>query len=176
MLIVVGAIAQSFVRLMNTLVRTALASDMGALIALSHRTISASYRPFLGDEAVDAFLGSGAADRYVEENVGRCLILVRDGEIVGYAVWRDNLIDLMMIDYAVHRQGLGTELLRQVEQMLLQRSDELRLESFEDNEKANAFYHKNGWREVSRYLDNNSGVSKVVFQKKAGSRTSGRGR
>src|SRR5262245_4654370 len=118
---------------MNTLVRTALASDMDALIALSHRTISASYRPFLGDEAVDVFLGSGAADRYVAENIGRCSVLVRDGVIVGYAVCRANVIDLMMIDHAVHRQGLGTELLRQVEQMLLQGSDELWLESFEAN-------------------------------------------
>ena len=40
---------------------------------LSRKTISASYRSFLGDQTVDRFLGSGAADRYVEENVDRCL-------------------------------------------------------------------------------------------------------
>jgi hypothetical protein len=47
----------------------------------------------------------------------------------------------------------------------LQRSNELRLESFEDNETANTFYRKNGWRELSRYFDNESGVNKIVFQK-----------
>jgi ribosomal protein S18 acetylase RimI-like enzyme len=152
---------------MNTLVRTALASDMDALIALSRRTISASYRLFLGDEAVDAFLGSGAVDRYVADNIGRCSVLVRDREIVGYSVCQDNVIDLMMIDHAVHRQGLGSALLRQIEQTLLQKYDELRLESFENNEKANAFYRKNGWRELRRYLDRDLGVNKVVFQKLA---------
>jgi ribosomal protein S18 acetylase RimI-like enzyme len=78
----------------------------------------------------------------------------------------------MMIDHAVHRQGLGTELLRHVEQALLQAYDELLLESFEGNEQANAFYRKSGWGEVSRYLDKDSGVNKVVFQKKASRRPS----
>jgi ribosomal protein S18 acetylase RimI-like enzyme len=153
---------------MKTLIRPALELDLEALIALSHRTISASYRPFLGDGAVEAFLGSGAADQYVAENIGRCSVLVRDGGIVGFAVCRDNVIDLMMIDHSVHRQGLGTQLLRHIEQMLLRSSDELRLESFEANESANAFYRKNGWSEVSRYFDTGAGVYKVVFQKKLG--------
>jgi putative acetyltransferase len=95
---------------------------------------------------------------------------MRDGKIIGCAVCRDNVIDLMMVDHAVHRQGLGTALLQHVEQMLLQSSPELRLESFEANEKANAFYRKNGWHEVSRYFDEDSDVNKVIFQK-AGGRT-----
>lgn len=157
---------------MNALVRTAVASDRDALIALARRTIAASYRPFLGDEAVDAFLDSGAADRYVADNMALCSVLVRDGAIVGSAVCRDNLIDLMMIDHPLHRQGLGTELLRHVEQALFLRYDELQLESFAANDKASAFYLKHGWREVSRYLDMVSGVHKIVFQKKADSGTS----
>lgn len=155
---------------MKILVRKALASDLGSLIALSHNTINASYRRFLGDEAVDAFLASGAADRYIEENIGRCAVIVRDEQIVGYSVCRDNVIELMMIDHTVHRQGLGTELLVYVEQALFETRDELRLESFEDNQNANAFYRKNGWREVSRYFDQDSGVNKVVFYK-TGDRT-----
>jgi ribosomal protein S18 acetylase RimI-like enzyme len=58
-------------------------------------------------------------------------------------------------------------LLRHVEQALSQRYVDVRLESFEDNEKANTFYRQNGWREVSRYFDTDSGVNKLVFQKKA---------
>lgn len=153
---------------MSTLIREALASDVGELIDLSHRTIRASYRPFLGDEAVDAFLGSGAAGRYVAENVGRCSVIVRDGRVVGYAVCRDDLIDLMMIDHASHRQGLGTELLHWVEEELGRRYEELRLESFEANQPANAFYRKNGWREGHPYFDDDSGVNKVVFRKATG--------
>jgi ribosomal protein S18 acetylase RimI-like enzyme len=153
---------------MNMLIRKALTADMSVLIDLSRRTINASYRPFLGDETVDGFLDSGAADRYVQDNIDHCSIAVRDGQVVGYAVCRDNLIDLMMIDPGCHRQGLGSELLRRIEETLAHSYEELRLESFEANQPASAFYHKNGWREVRRYFDKDSGVNKVVFQKATG--------
>ena len=114
---------------MNAPARKGLASDVEVLIDLSRTTISASYRPFLGDEAVDAFLGSGAVERYVTENLSACSVLEPDGQVVGYAVCRDNLVDLMMVDHAFHRQGLGTQLLRHVEERLGQRYGELRLSS-----------------------------------------------
>jgi putative acetyltransferase len=129
--------------------------------------ISASYRPFLGDVAVDAFLGSGAADRYIEGNIGGCSVILLDGEVVGSAVCQDNVVDLMMIDQAAHRQGLGTALVGHVEAMLFQRYGELMLESFEDNENANAFYRGRGWLEVGKHFDMESGVNKILFRKSA---------
>ena len=88
---------------------------MKSLIGLSRRTISASDRPFLGDEAVVSFLQSGSADGYVRENLDRCCVLESEGRIVGYAVCQANLIDLMRIDLDFHRRGLGTERLRALE-------------------------------------------------------------
>ena len=150
---------------MNVVVRKALASDVGALVNLSRRTINASYRAFLGDVAVDAFLGSGAADRYVEENIGQCPVILLDRAVAGYAVCRDNVIDVMMIDQAVHRQGLGTRLLGHVETMLFRIYSELVLESFADNRIANTFYRMRGWTVVGERFDRASGVIKVVFRK-----------
>jgi GNAT superfamily N-acetyltransferase len=152
---------------MNTLIRQAGPSDVAALVRLSRRTISASYRPFLGDQAVDAFLGGGAVDQYVRENIARCWVLLGDGAVVGYAVCRDNLIDLLMIDHAVHRRGLGSVLLKHVEGALLPRYGELRLESFEGNEQANDFYRKNGWLEAGRRMDADTGAAKIEFRKAA---------
>jgi ribosomal protein S18 acetylase RimI-like enzyme len=150
---------------MNVLVRKALASDIEVLTELSRRTISSSYRPILGDEAVDAFLGSGAADRYVADHVAESWVIQQDGQVLGYAACRDNLIDLMMIDHEVHRRGLGAALLAHVEKEMFQEHTELRLESFAANEPANAFYRKQGWLDVSRRFDEASGVAKIVFRK-----------
>jgi hypothetical protein len=44
---------------MGTSIRKALDSDVAVLIDLSRRTIGATYPAFLGETAVDAFLGSG---------------------------------------------------------------------------------------------------------------------
>ncbi len=151
---------------MNTQIRKATKSDIEVLKDLSKKTINANYRPFLGDEPVAAFVDSGAVDQYVDENIESCSVILSEGNVAGYAVTKDNLIDLMMIDDDFHRHGLGTKLLEYCEEMLFKNYDELILESFEENHKANDFYKKNGWTETKRRFDKSSGVNKVIFCKK----------
>lgn len=71
----------------------------------------------------------------------------------------------MMINPLFQRQGLGSELLRQIENSLGQRYDVVHLESFEANEPANAFYLKHGWTEVRRYFDKDIAANKILFRK-----------
>jgi len=148
-------------------IRKASPADVETLIALSRSTIRASYRPFLGDEAVEAFVGSGAADQYVTDHIEQSTVIVADGAIVGYAVCKGNVIDLMMIDQRLHRRGFGTKLLQHCEAALFRHYRELTLESFVDNDHANNFYLKNGWENVEQYFDRHSGVDKLVFRKSA---------
>jgi GNAT superfamily N-acetyltransferase len=149
----------------DTRIRKAFASDLGKLIELSRRTISASYRPFLGDVAVDGFLGGDLIDRYFEESIERCSVMLRDDTLVGFTVCQDNVIDLLMIDHAAHRQGLGTLLLKHLETVLFETHHELVLESFEKNEHANAFYRQCGWLEAGKRFDTASGANKILFRK-----------
>jgi len=151
---------------MNTQIRKATVSDIEVLKDLSKKTINANYRSFLGDEPVAAFIDSGAVDKYVDENIESCSVILSDGNVAGYAVTKDNLIDLMMIDDDFHRRGLGTKILEYCEEMLFKNYDELVLESFEENHKANNFYKKNGWTETKRRFDKSSGVNKIGFCKK----------
>jgi ribosomal protein S18 acetylase RimI-like enzyme len=148
-------------------IRQASPADVETLIALSSRTIRASYRPFLGHEAVKAFIGSGAADQYVVDHVEHGIVIVADDAIVGYAVCKGRVIDLMMIDQPHHRRGFGTRLLQHCEGALFAHYNALTLESFADNHPANAFYSKHGWEQVDRYCDRESGVHKLVFRKSA---------
>jgi GNAT superfamily N-acetyltransferase len=146
-------------------VRKALPGDIDALIALSTRTIGASYRSFLGDATVDAFLGCGAVAQYCRDHIDGCIVLADGGRILGWCVTKDNLIDLMMIDADHHRQGLGSALLKHAEDTLFESHGELTLESFEQNDQANRFYARHGWRAVDRYFDADSGVYKVAMRK-----------
>jgi ribosomal protein S18 acetylase RimI-like enzyme len=146
-------------------IRQASPADVEALIALSRRTIRASYRPFLGHEAVNTFIGSGAVDQYVADHVEHSTVIVANGDIVGYAVCRGQVIDLMMIDQRHHRRGFGTRLLQHCEGALFAHYHALTLESFADNRQANNFYRKHGWEHVDQYFDRESGVNKLVFRK-----------
>jgi ribosomal protein S18 acetylase RimI-like enzyme len=152
---------------MNTEIRPAMRADIDSLITLSRQTISACYRVFLSDQVVEEFIDSGSADEYIRENIQNCLVIVSEGNIVGYSVIKENLIDLMMIDHRFHHCGFGTQLLRHLEEKLSGTFDELVLESFEGNEQAHSFYRKNEWSEEKRFFDEISGVNKIVFRKAA---------
>ncbi|WP_179886703.1 hypothetical protein [Streptomyces sp. st77] len=52
-------------------IRPAAPEDLGDFQALARRTIDACYRGFLGDEAVDRFISSGASDAHVESHLGQ---------------------------------------------------------------------------------------------------------
>src|SRR5215831_7754970 len=125
---------------MPALIRVADLTDTEVLCALARRTISTSYRPFLGDAPVDAFIGSGAADQHVREHLAGCHVLCREQVIVGLCICEEDLIDLLLIDPPVQRQGLGTLLLGHAEARLFARYSALRLESFAGNTAANTFY------------------------------------
>jgi len=150
---------------MLPVVRAAEAADVAILIGLSRRTIGASYRSFLGDEAVDDFIDSGDADAYVREHLAQCWVVIDDGSVVGFAVCVDATIDLMMIDESLHRRGLGRTLLSWIETMLFRDHNELRLESFAENRVANLFYSAHGWAETDRYVDTETSIHRIVFTK-----------
>ncbi|MFF3685952.1 hypothetical protein [Streptomyces sp. NPDC002187] len=56
--------------------------------ALARDTIDACYRGFLGDEAVDWFIGSGASDAHVRSHLERGGVhcLIQDGRIIGFSI------------------------------------------------------------------------------------------
>ena len=86
-----------------------MSSYVEPLVDLQRRTISASYRSFLGDESVDGFLNRDAVEAYVKENIERSVVLMADGRIVGCCATKESLVDLLMIHHENHRAGLGTD-------------------------------------------------------------------
>ncbi|MHA2065100.1 MAG: N-acetyltransferase family protein [Candidatus Thorarchaeota archaeon] len=147
-------------------IRKAATQDTDTIKKIARKTIDANYRSFLGDERVDSFIGSGASDQYMDENIEDGWVILGDGQIIGVSILKANLIDLIMIDHDYHRQGYGTTLLTHCEQHLFNAFDEIKLESFEGNEKAHNFYRKNGWSEVEVNFDEMSGVNKLTFIKR----------
>lgn len=125
----------------------AASADLATLQELAHRTVDACYRPFLGDAAVDAYLGSGAAASHVAAAVdaGTCHLLRVDGEAAALAILEGDTVDLMMVDPRRHRRGLGRAVLTASERLLFAAHPRLRLESFVENRAANAFYRACGW-------------------------------
>ena len=150
---------------MTTEIIKAPSDRLDQIQEIARRTIDTNYRFFLGDKNVEQFVGSGASDQYLADNINDCWVLSDHNQIIGFAVCKANKIDLMMIDNDFHRKGYGTRLLKHCEEHLLSQFDQIILESFEGNAKANAFYRNNGWKEMERTFDEESGVNKILFMK-----------
>ena len=71
----------------------------------------------------------------------------------------------LVIDERFHRQGLGSILLARLEEHLFMEHDALELESFRENDRANAFYRTHGWRVTRTYRDEEYGAEMVTLRK-----------
>lgn len=152
----------------TALLRPARTEDLPALQDLAQRTIDASYRPFLGDAAVDLFLGSGASAAHIADHLGRgnVHVLERGGRIAGLVILEGATLDLIMVDVDRHREGLGTLLLRGAEHLLLAGHELIRLETFEGNEPALSFYRARGWVVAERHEADGALPGRLVLHRR----------
>ncbi len=143
--------------------RPATGEELEELPALARRTINASYRAFLGDEAVDRFVNSGASDAHVAHHLDQheTYCLTRDGRTVGFTLLEGPTLDLLMVEPDLHRRGLGRVLLRHAEDTLLGRYESIRLETFDTNTVATLFYEACGWSPGTR--TEADGMTKIEY-------------
>ena len=119
--------------------------DINILKAIAKRVIKLNYTPFLGTEAVQDFIESGQSDKEIDDGIHDCTVLMGDAIPVGFAITKEPLLHLIMIDTVFQRSGCGSKLLQHVENMLFMRNECIYLNSFKANTIANQFYLKNGW-------------------------------
>lgn len=150
---------------MNLQLRKALPDEIKLLQEFAREVINNNYRAFLGDEAVDYFIGSGASDQYISDNVDDTTVAVINRKIVGVCICKENLIDMIMVLTELHGQGIGSQMISLICDKLFTVYDELRLESFEANTKANAFYEKNGWTIAKIEYDAEIGGNRIYYIK-----------
>lgn len=143
--------------------RKANTSEEAFLQNFSKDVINKNYREFLGDEAVDFFIGSGASDQYVQENIDETIVAIMEDKIVGMCVCKENLIDLIMIQNEWQNQGIGSDFINMVSEELLKTYPQIRVECFEKNIRANAFYLKNGWHQDKMVFDDELGDNRIYY-------------
>lgn len=145
--------------------RKAQAQELPLLQELARSVIDRHYRAFLGDEAVDFFIGSGASDAYMAENLADTVLAVMEDRVVGMCVCKEDLIDLLMVRNEAQGQGIGSAFLDAVSGDLLTRYPSIRLECFEKNGKATRFYEKNGWTRERVVFEEEVGDNRIFYTK-----------
>lgn len=149
----------------NLKLRAATAGDIEPLTTLSHRTILAKYPDVIGREAVEGYVASGAVPKYYTDRNAHCVVAAQGETPIGVYATKDNMVDLMMVDLAHHRSGVGSVLLADAEKRLFEIHAHLALDSFRDNKQANAFYTKHGWTLDHHFDDPVYGIPTIRFVK-----------
>lgn len=149
-------------------IRRAFRTDVSNIQDLARHTIDKSYRSFLGDDAVDAFIHSGESDKVIASNLEGCFVLTDNQKLRAFCIHSEAFIEVMMVAYTQQRAGYGSRLLAYVEALLFtQGYSTLSLETFKGNQQAINFYLKNGWTCIREEPDEEGGFIRVYFEKYA---------
>ena len=140
--------------------------DINILKDIAKRVLRLNYSPFLGAGAVQDFIESGMADKEVDDGIRNCTVLMCDTTLIGFAITKESLLHLIMIDTIFQHSGYGSKLLQHVENMLFMRYDRIYLNSFRANTTANQFYLKNGWSLVRNDERSETDDTTIRFEKK----------
>jgi ribosomal protein S18 acetylase RimI-like enzyme len=150
---------------MEIIIRKASTSDLARIQSIAKHIIDKDYRSFLDDYDVDWYL-SGPSDEYLTQHLDTTIVLCVNGVVTGFSVCKKNYIELIMIEHEAQRTGLGSKLLSYCERFLFNDYKEIKIESFENNVKAKAFYLKNGWNESGIEYDVVTSRNKYILTKK----------
>lgn len=145
--------------------RKAVPEDAGTLKEIAKRVIRHNYAPFLGAEATSAFVDGGLSDREVDDGLDHCAVMLCGRDIIGFAVVKDDLLHLIMVDVPFQRKGFGGKLLKHAEDEMFRRHAVIRLQSFEENTGTVRFYLRNGWRVVREERVEGMDKTMLVFEK-----------
>lgn len=145
--------------------RKATPNDIPSLKALARSVIRHNYTPFLGEDAVESFIGSGASDEEIEKGLERCVLLLESGDIVGFAITDDDILHLIMVAVEHQNKGYGAKLLAYIEEQMFTDFDSIMLQSFADNHATNEFYQKYGWTLANKQPKDDSPIRVLHFEK-----------
>ena len=148
-------------------IRQAQDSDFDAIVAMCVSSMKATYGDFFSDEEMRPWIEGGETEKYVEAMLATMLVAVEEGSIRGVVALKDDMVDLMWIALDYRGRGIGRALAEEAEKVLAEKGTGTgRLECFEPNTQAIAFYERLGWTKKEVYPDEASGINKVLMVKR----------
>ncbi|MEX0320113.1 MAG: N-acetyltransferase family protein [Ruegeria sp.] len=140
--------------------------DIAPVQAIARETLRRTASVFLGEETVAALIESGQTDDEISDHLSNLYVARAEGRIVGFAIFWEGFLHLMMVEISLHRSGVGTAILHWVEaQMRAAGHDRGHLQTFVGNAQAIGFYLRNGWVETHRDGPEAGDFARATFEK-----------
>ena len=152
-------------------VRPARLQDFPAMKALLRDTFDSTWRPQITQAAIQHYIETDIAGRFVERRGADKLVAEVDGRIAGLVNCIDDFIDALHVHSGFQRRGVGRLLLARAERGIAQKGfARARLETDTFNEQARSFYTALGYVEMAQYPDEEwqSDLITVLLEKPLG--------
>jgi GNAT superfamily N-acetyltransferase len=148
--------------------RPATPDDVPAVCAFGERHVRAHYTPLIGADAADAQVRSWWNEDAIRSAVDAGLVVVAThaGRVVGVGQrgrrGEDHVVYKLYVDPAHRGHGLGPRVLATLEAQLPASATALHLEHFAANERAGAFYERQGF-ELERVERSSTGDPRTAI-------------
>ena len=150
----------------SIIIRTARPDDYAHIVSMCKNSMVATYGDFFDRETMKPWVEGNETDTYVETMLSNMIVAEDKGRVVGVISLKEDVIDLIWIAIEYRGKGIGKTLMVEAERILSARGFErAKLECFEPNTNAIAFYKKRGWSIKDTSFDNTAGVNKVIMEK-----------
>jgi ribosomal protein S18 acetylase RimI-like enzyme len=150
------------------LIRSAVADDRAALLALLAETFADTWREQLTAQAIADYRERQVAERFVAAQWPRFVVAQIDGEVLGFAHRDGGFVDALHVAARGRRRGVARALMEALETAMRAEGQALAsLETDTFNTGSQALYLALGYREVARYPDEewNSGLTTIRYEK-----------
>lgn len=128
--------------------------------------IMINYLSFFSQETIDSYISNGRTDKEILDNLDNCWVFKSNSRFVGFTIFSDDTIHLIMIKLGFQYFGFGSYLLKFAEKKLSKNNSLIRVETFKENEAAMKLFKKNGWRAKSEIVDKDLGVTRIFLEKR----------
>lgn len=145
-------------------IKNATNDNIEELLELSKKVTNYNNRQFLPDSMVDRFLNSPFFIEEIVQNIENMSLLVIKGKIVGFATWVQSELISLMVDPDFQGSGVASSFLNELVNEKIELYDELILECFKTNIRANKFYQKNGWQLFKTEMDVDLKIEKNYYK------------
>ena len=94
------------------------------------------------------------------------MLVVIDGpDLVGMLALQSNRVDIIWVAQALHQQGIGQMLMGTAEEKVAENCKSIEVECPGPDIETIQFYEGRGYVRVKEYVDNISGVGKIVMSR-----------
>ncbi len=145
-------------------IRKATRGDTAALIILL-KEITKTFRIYLGDETIDDYIYSGAAEELIKDNIADIVVGLDNNDFIGFCICKGAVIKLFMVRDSNNIRGLANSFFSMICDYLFCEYDCITLSTYAEHVFPSDFFVRNGFTKKGKEFDTSQQLLRTDYIK-----------